>query len=248
MSTIIVFAYRVNWQHAAKLLISKLKDIFEIRNLDILKFFLSVQIIQDRETEIIYLVQNVYAEKLIKKYAVSINQKTSISLFYQSLTSYMKEVDSDRIHVYKQKVKFICYLAIITRSDIVKTISKFIEFSINFDFYHLMIVNHCIRDLHVTQHLTIKFDVSRNEKLIIQIDMNSNTINQIDFISNKQMFETSVDASFANKEERRLDKSYTFKLFDNLIDWTARKQVIISTSIIEMKLLAMLHAEKEFIW
>jgi hypothetical protein len=29
-----------------------------------------------------------------------------------------------------------------------------------------------------------------------------------------------------------------------LIDWAARKQVIISTSIIEAKLLAMLHAEK----
>jgi hypothetical protein len=33
-----------------------------------------------------------------------------------------------------------------------------------------------------------------------------------------------------------------------LIDWAARKQVIISTSIIEIELLAMLHADKEFIW
>jgi hypothetical protein len=33
-----------------------------------------------------------------------------------------------------------------------------------------------------------------------------------------------------------------------LIDWTARKQDTISTSIIEAKLLAMLHADKEFIW
>jgi hypothetical protein len=32
-----------------------------------------------------------------------------------------------------------------------------------------------------------------------------------------------------------------------LIDWAARKQVIISTSIIEAELLAMLHAGKEFI-
>jgi hypothetical protein len=41
-------------------------------------------------------------------------------------------------------------------------------------------------------------------------------INQIN--SNKQMFETSVDASFANEEERRSDEDYTFKLFDDLID------------------------------
>jgi hypothetical protein len=33
-----------------------------------------------------------------------------------------------------------------------------------------------------------------------------------------------------------------------LIDWTARKKVIISTSITEIEMLAMLHADKEFIW
>jgi hypothetical protein len=33
-----------------------------------------------------------------------------------------------------------------------------------------------------------------------------------------------------------------------LIDWAARKQVIISTSITETELLAMLHANKEFMW
>jgi hypothetical protein len=79
-----------------------------------------------------------------------------------------------------------------------------------------MIADHCIRYLHVTRHLTIKFDVFKNEKLIIQTDFNSNSINQID--SNKQIFETSVDASFANEEERRSDEDYIFKLFDDLID------------------------------
>jgi hypothetical protein len=33
-----------------------------------------------------------------------------------------------------------------------------------------------------------------------------------------------------------------------LINWAARKQVIISTSITEIELLAMLHADKKFIW
>ncbi len=48
----IVFAYRVNRQQAAELLINKLKDIFEMRNLDILKFFLRMQVIQ--QSEVIY--------------------------------------------------------------------------------------------------------------------------------------------------------------------------------------------------
>ncbi len=98
----IVFAYRVDKKHAVELLISKLKDIFEMRNLDILKFFLRMRVIQ--KSEMIFLVQDVYAEKLIKKYAISINQKTFISLSYQSLISFEENVDSDRVHVYRQKV------------------------------------------------------------------------------------------------------------------------------------------------
>ncbi len=79
----IVFAYRVDRKHVAELLISKLKDIFEMRDLDTLKFFLRMQVIQ--RFDVIYLVQDAYAEKLIKKYEISINQKTSILLSYQSL-------------------------------------------------------------------------------------------------------------------------------------------------------------------
>jgi hypothetical protein len=60
--------------------------------------------------------------------------------------------------------------------------------------------------MHSTRYLAIKFDVSESEELIIQID------------SNKHVFETSVDASFANEEERRSDEDYIFKLFDKLID------------------------------
>jgi hypothetical protein len=72
--------------------------------------------------------------------------------------------------------------------------------------------------MHSIRHLIIKFDVSKDEKLIIQIDINSNAVNQIDLISNKHVSETSVDASFANEKSRRSDESYTFKLFDDLID------------------------------
>jgi hypothetical protein len=134
----------------------------------------------------------------------------------------MREVDSIRIHTYRQKVKSICYSAIIIRSNIAKIAFKLAEFLINSDSYHLMIADHCIRYLHVIRHFAIKFDVSISEKLIIQADFNPNSVNQTNFdsnkYSNKQIFETSVDASFANEEERRSDENYIFKLFDDLID------------------------------
>jgi hypothetical protein len=171
-----------------------------------------------QKSEVVFLMQDVYAEKLIKKYAISINQKIFISLSNQSLISFVENVDSDRIHVYRQKVKSICYFAIITRSDIAKVASKLAEFLINSDFYHLMIADHCIRYLHVIRYLTIKFDVSKSEELIIQVN-SINQINQTNFNhQNKHVYETSVDASFANEEERRSDENYIFKLFDDLID------------------------------
>jgi hypothetical protein len=97
----------------------------------------------------------------LKKYEISINQKTSILLSYQSLISYENDVNSDRVHVYKQKVKSICYFVIIIRLNMIKIAFKLIEFFINSDFYHLMIVDHCTRYLYVSRYLTIKFDISK---------------------------------------------------------------------------------------
>jgi hypothetical protein len=154
----IVFAYRVDKKHAVELLISKLKDIFEMRNLDILKFFLRMRVIQ--QSEMIFLVQDAYAEKLIKEYAISINQKTFISLSYQSLISFEENVDSIRIHTYRQKVRSICYFVIIIRSDMIKVAFKLAEFLTNLGLYHLIAADHCIRYMHSTRYLAIKFDVS----------------------------------------------------------------------------------------
>jgi hypothetical protein len=55
----------------------------------------------------------------------------------------------------------------------------------------------------------MKFDASRNEEL---------TKNQQNSANSKHVFETSIDASFANEEDRRSIENYTFKLFDDLID------------------------------
>ncbi len=44
------------------------------------------------------------------------------------------------------------------------------KFLIDFDFYRLIIVDNCIQYLHVIQLLTIKYNVSRSKKLIIEIN------------------------------------------------------------------------------
>jgi hypothetical protein len=64
----IVFAFTTSREKNAENLIRRLKDIFDMRNLNSLNFFLDVRILQKLYT--IWLIQNVYINKLIKIYVI----------------------------------------------------------------------------------------------------------------------------------------------------------------------------------
>jgi hypothetical protein len=254
----IVFAFTASREKDAKNLIRRLKDIFDMRNLNSLNFFLDVRILQKLDT--IWLIQNFYMNKLIKNYVINTEYKATTFLSYQSLMSYIDDVNQERVHIYRQKVKSICYSAIITRSNIIKTASEIARHFINFDSKHLKAANHCIKYLHVIKFLVIRYSNSENEKLNSQIsssnkEMSSTSNSKLNKKTSsnkenndKQIFERTVDAFFANDLDRRSAEEYIFKLFDDMIDWAVKKQLIVSIFIIEAKLLSMLHADKKLIW
>ncbi len=259
----IVFAFTASRKKDAKNLIRRLKDIFDMRNLDSLNFFLDVRILQQLDT--IWFIQNFYMNKLIKNYVINIEYKATTLLSYQSLMSYIDEMNQERIHVYRQKMKSICYSVIITRSNIVKIAFELARHFINFDSKHLKAANHCIKYLHVIKFLIIRYSNSENEKLSNQISSSnkeksnkemSSTSNSklnkktssIKENNDKQIFESTADAFFANDLDRRSAEEYIFKLFDDMIDWTVKKQFIVSIFIIEAKFFSMLHADKKLIW
>ncbi len=62
----IVFAFRTDRENETNQLIDQLKGMFEFRDLRHLQYFLRVRVIQDRQTEIVHLVQDVYMKKLMK--------------------------------------------------------------------------------------------------------------------------------------------------------------------------------------
>jgi hypothetical protein len=224
----IVFAYRTDRKRAAESYIARLKSMFEMRDMESVKFFLGVRVIQIGS---IYLVQDTYIDKLVKDYKINTNSKaSSISLSIGGIESFDEDVDLNRMHEYRKKVGSVCYSAVISRPDIVKTVSKLAEYLINPESAHIAAVNHLIRYLYETKHLAIKFDVSGGEELTA-----------------KNVFEAIADAAFANEKGRKSVEGYIFKLFGGLIDWAAKKQATVSTSTTEAELLAMLHAGKEFI-
>jgi hypothetical protein len=152
-------------------------------------------------------MQDTYIDKLVKNYKININSKTSlISLSTEDIESFDEDVDFIRMHEYRKKMRSVCYSAVISRSNIVKVVSKLTEHLINPESTHLTAVNHLIRYLYETKHLTIKLDVSKSEELI------ANKANE------KQVFEAIANAALTNEKERKSVEEYTFKLFDDLID------------------------------
>ncbi len=259
----IVFAFTASREKDAKNLIRRLKDIFDIRNLDSLNFFLDVRILQKLDT--IWLIQNFYMNKLIKNYVINIEYKATTLLSYQSLMSYIDEMNQKKVHMYRQKMKSICYSVIIIRFDIIKIAFKLTRHFTNFDSKHLKATNHCIKYLHVIKFLVIRYLNSKNEEFNNQISSSnkeksnkkiSSTSNSklnkktssIKENNDKQIFESTINAFFVNDLDRRNAEKYIFKLFDDMIDWAVKKQFIISIFIIEAKFFSMLHVDKKLIW
>ncbi len=173
--------------------------------------------------------------KLIKDYVINIEYKATTFLSYQSLMSYIDEINQKKIHVYRQKMKSICYFVIIIRSNIIKIAFKLTRHFINFDSKHLKITNHCIKYLHVIKFLIIRYSNSKNEKFSNQIsssnkkksnkEMSSTSNSKLNKKTSsnkknndKQIFEKTIDAFFANDLDRKSAEEYIFKLFDDMID------------------------------
>jgi hypothetical protein len=258
----IVFAFTTSRKKNAKNWIRRLKNIFDMRNLDSLNFFLDVRILQ--KLDMIWLIQNFYMNKLIKNYIINIEYKTTTFLFYQSLMSYIDDVNKKKVHIYRQKIKLICYFVIITRSNIIKIAFELTRHFTNFDSKHLKTANHCIKYLHVIKFLIIRYSNSKDEKLNNQISSSnkkksnkkmSSTSNSklnkktssIKKNNDKQIFENIANVFFANDLDRRNAEKYIFKLFDDMIDWIVKKQFIVLIFIIETKFLSMLHVDKKLI-
>jgi hypothetical protein len=233
----VIFAYKIDRQKTTDQLIARFNKMFEFRNLEEIKHFLEIRVIIQNENDdkTVYLVQDAYVDKLMKEYEI---RKLKMQISFSSsctLIKYDEEIDQQRMYEYRQKVRSICYSATMTRSDIIKTTSKLIEFLINSESDHLIAANHCMKYLQNIKYLIIKY---------IAFDENELTIT----IENKHVFEIIVDVSFANENDRKWAEEYAFKLFEELIDWTAKKQVTVFTSIIEAELLILLHDAKKYIW
>jgi hypothetical protein len=119
--------------------------------------------------------------------------------------SYIDEMNKEKVHVYCQKMKSICYFIIITRSNIIKAVFELTRHFINFDLKYLKTANHCIKYLHVIKFLIIRYLNSKSDEFNNQIS-NSNKKK-----SNKEMSSTSN--SKLNKKTSSIKKNNDKQIF-----------------------------------
>ena len=199
----------------------KLFKIYEMKSMNELKWFLGIRITRNRKLNTMILCQNNYIDKFIVKFNININKKVSnSSLKYITMIKNIEQVTSQSIYVYQQRIKFINFATIITRSNVIFAISKLVEFFINFSNYHINQSNHTLEYLvHTKKYVIVFNDQSTNSKIIFLISSN---------------------VSFANDEKTRQSAhEYCFRLFNELIDWKTSKQKTIIINFIETKLLIM---------
>ena len=181
-----------------------------------MKFFLKIKIIRNFDQSTVAILQNVYMKKLIKKYNIDVAIKTLFSSLLNDLIKYENKIDLVRFYIYRKKVELIYYSIVIIRSDIAKIVFKLLEFLINSDSNHFVAANQCIRYLHATRFREIQYSTSTfGNQLLIQIENKEFIVSRI--------FETIVDVSYTNYSDRKNDENYTFRLFDDFINWTTKK-------------------------
>ncbi len=182
--------------------------------------------------------------KLVENYVINTKLKTTTSLFYQQLVSHTEEVNDEKVRIYQQKVKSFCYFAIITRSNITKTAFELTRYLTNLNSNHVKAANHCIRYLHATKYLAIRYLNSKDEKLSNQISSSNkkttlslsnkemksshSKLNRFSHLKlnkitssnkkSKQIFERTANVFFANDLDRKSTENYIFKFFDDMID------------------------------
>ncbi|OAQ57580.1 polyprotein [Pochonia chlamydosporia 170] len=235
----IVLLYRARHQDAADKFIVKLKTQYEMKDLGELKWFLGIRVLRDRAARKLWLCQDSYIEKIVNQYGITKRDQFKGNLFpTNDLQRRKDKAKPDLVHRYQQKVGSVNYVAVITRPDIAKPISKLAEFLLNPSDQHVYLVDRLMEYLWPTRFLAIQFNGTSSSAEVIKINHSSVP----------RELRIASDAAFADDPETRKSSQGCFiSLFGGPVSWKAGKQTTVTTSSTEAELLAFTHTAKEAI-
>ena len=209
----------------------KLFEVYEMRNIGEVEWFLNIRITRDKDQQTTSLCQDSYVNKLVSKFNINMARKAPGSPManYIPMVKNEGKATPQEIHAYQQRVGSINFAATTTRPDVAAAASKLAEYLTNPSQHHTEQANRTLEYLAHTKNYAIVYNGQAN---------NADTI-----------FLGSSDASFADDiDTRQSSNGYCFKLFDGLIDWKASKQKTVTTSSTEAELMAMSMTANTKMW
>ncbi|KAJ6439138.1 peramine synthetase [Purpureocillium lavendulum] len=234
----IVLLHRSKHQRAADEFIIGLKAQYEMKDLGELKWFLGIRVLRNRAARKLWLCQDSYIEKIVNQYGIAKRDHLKGNLFPSNeLQPREDQATPNQVHRYQQKVGSVNYVAVITRPDIAKPVSKLAEHLLNPSDKHDHLAERLMEYLWSTRYLAIQFSENGSTDLI-----------KVNHSSVPRELRIASDAAFTDDPEtRKSSQGHVITLFGGPVSWKASKQATVTTSSTEAELLAFTSTAKEAI-
>jgi hypothetical protein len=186
----------------------RLLQIYDLRILGELSWFLGIRVIRDRPSKSIWLIQDSFIDKVASKFNLTSEKGyPDFPMKENFLPPSSEEPNSKRTKLYQQLVGSLAYIATFTRPDVARAHSVLARHLANPGQKHLYAAIHCWRYLIGKRSLALKASGTRNEKDLFVIPVeNADT--------NEPIFFGASDAAYADEPDtRRSSEGYLFKLY-----------------------------------
>jgi hypothetical protein len=208
-----------------------LMDAYNMREIGPLNWFLGIRVVRDRYTRKIWLCQDAYIDKIVKRFQKDPHNRAKAPktpMTTDPLYPFEGTAQDLEIKAYQQKVGSLTYPAAITRPDMSYTTKCLAEHLQNPGPLHEAAADRCVDYLSGTRWLALELG---------GIDC--------DIIT----FLAAGDASFADHlPTRRSTEGYLIQLLGGTIDWSSKVQPTVSTSTTEAELRALAHTVQWILW
>lgn len=190
---------------------------------------MGIRIIRDRDQKKLWLCQDSYISKIIRRYHLLTAHYPRSPLPTDQLLPNDGQATPSQIYGYQQKISSAVYTASITRPDVAKLVNKLAEFLTNPSPKYIELIDRVIAYLLATKHYALQYGGVEGQE--------------------KEVFTIASDAAFADDyQNRRSSEGYLSKLFGAAVDWKATKQMTVTTSTTEAEFLAIAEAGKSIFW
>jgi transposase InsO family protein len=238
----IVCAYHKHDEQEWKEYKAKLSTRFKIEDKRECKWILGMTVIRDRKNKTLQLNQQMYIEKVIKRFGMENCKPTSTpeAAGVKLNTTQCPTTEEQKIQMksypYEAAVGSLLYASIATRPDISHAVNEVSRYMKNPGIKHWEAVKHILRYLKGTA----------DQSLVYSGKQNPNNSTHTNYAYNIQAY---TDADWGGDiDTRKSTTGYVVKLNGDTISWSSKKQATVATSSAEAEYMAIAATAQEVRW